>query len=52
MNLTTSQGNHEWLRNLMTVDEKLVLYINYAHGRQWLSAGETGEAIPKTELHP
>jgi hypothetical protein len=52
MDLTTSNRNHEWLHNLITSDEKWVLYINYAHRRQWLSVGQTGVATPKTDLHP
>ncbi len=38
-------------RNLITGDEKLVLYINCAHRRQWLSAGQTGVTIPTTDRH-
>ena len=37
MELLTSHRNTEWLRNLITGDEKWVLYINYPHHRQWLS---------------
>jgi histone-lysine N-methyltransferase SETMAR len=29
-----------------------VLYINCTHRRQWLSAGQTGTATPKTDPHP
>jgi [histone H3]-lysine36 N-dimethyltransferase SETMAR len=52
MDLTTSHCNHEWLRNLITGDEKWVLYINYARRRQWLSIGQTSVATPKTDLRP
>ena len=52
MDLVTSYRNHEWLRNLITSDEKWVLYINYSRRRQWLSVGQTGVATPKTDLHP
>ena len=38
MELLTSHRNYQWLRNLITGDEKWVLYINYQHRRQWLSA--------------
>ena len=27
-------------------------YINYEHRRQWLSAGQTGVGMPKTNLGP
>ena len=29
-----------------------MLYINYTYHRQWLSAGQTGVATPKPDLHP
>jgi histone-lysine N-methyltransferase SETMAR len=51
MDLMTSHRNHEWLRNLITGDEKWVLYINHTQRRQWLSAGQTGVATPKTVPH-
>ena len=52
MDLMTSHRNYQWLRNLITGDEKWVLYINYTHRRQWLSPGQTGVATPKADLHP
>ena len=52
MNLITSHRNYQWLRNLITSDEKWVLYVNYTHRRQWLGAGQTGVATPKTDSHP
>jgi hypothetical protein len=52
MDLMTSHRNYQWLRNLIIGDEKWVLYIDYTHRRQWLSAGQTGVATPKTDLHP
>ena len=52
MDLTTSHRNHEWLCNLLIDDEKWVLYINNAHQRRWLSAGQTGAAMPNTDPHP
>ena len=50
--LMTSHRNYQWLRNLMTGDEKWVLYINCTHRRQWLSASQTVAAAPKTDPHP
>ena len=38
--------------NLITGDEKWVLYNNHERRRQWLSAGQTGIATPKTDLDP
>ena len=33
MDLMTSHRNYQWLRNLITGDEKWVLYVNYTHRR-------------------
>jgi histone-lysine N-methyltransferase SETMAR len=52
MNLITSHRNYQWLRNLITGDEKWVLYISYTHRRQWLSHGLKDVATPKTDPHP
>ena len=52
MDLIRSHRNYQWLSNLITGDEKWVLYINYTRGRQWLSAGQIGVATPKTAPHP
>jgi hypothetical protein len=41
MDLLSSHRNYEWLRNLITGDEKWVLYINYTRKHQWLSVGQT-----------
>ena len=51
MDLVTSHRNYQWLRNLITGDQKWVLYINYMHRRQWVSPGQTGVATPKADLH-
>ncbi|CAF5151551.1 unnamed protein product, partial [Rotaria magnacalcarata] len=52
MELITSHRNYQWLHNLITGDEKWMLYINCTYHRQWLSAGQTGVATPKSDLHP
>ena len=52
MDLLTSHRNYEWLRNLITGDEKWVLYVNHTRKRQWLSIGQTGTVTPKNDLHP
>ena len=51
MDLITSHRNNQWLRNLVTGDEKWVLYVNHSRRRQWLSSGETGVATPRTDTH-
>ena len=45
----TSHRNYQWLHNLVTDDEKWVLYINYGYHRQWLSPGQTGVVTPKPQ---
>jgi len=50
MCLLTSHRNFRWLYNLVTGDEKWVLYINYMHQRQWLSPGQRGMDTPRTQL--
>ena len=52
MDLITSHRNNSWLRNLITGDEKWVLYVNHTRRRQWLGSGETGVPTPKMDLHP
>ena len=52
MELMTSHRNYQWLHNLVTGDEKWVLYINYGYHRQWLGSGQTGVVTPKPDLHP
>ncbi len=52
MGLMTSHRNYQWLRNLTIGDKKWVLYVNHTRKRQWLSAGQTGIATPKTDPHP
>ena len=39
MELMTSHRNYQWLHNLITGDEKWVLYVNHTRKRQWLGAG-------------
>jgi [histone H3]-lysine36 N-dimethyltransferase SETMAR len=52
MELLTSHRTYEWLRDLVTGDEKWVIYVNHTRKRQWLGAGESGIATPKNDLHP
>ena len=49
MELMTSYHNYQWFWNLITGDERWLLCINCTHRRQWLSAGQTGAATPKTD---
>lgn len=47
----TSHRNFEWLRNLITADEKWVLYVNHTRKRQWLSPGQKAVVTPKPDSH-
>lgn len=51
MQLLTFRRNFEWLRDMVTGDEKWVTYVNHTRKRQWLGAGESGVATPKGDLH-
>ena len=50
--LMTSHRNYQWLHNLITGDEKWVLYVNHMRKRQWLGTGQTGIAKPQNDLYP
>ena len=52
MELMTSHRNYQWLHNLVTGDEKWVLYINYGYHRRWVSPGQTDVVTPKPDFHP
>ena len=52
MELSTSHRNYQWLHNLIIGDEKWALCINYERTRQRLNVGQTGVAMPKTDLLP
>ena len=52
MALMTSHRNYQWLENLITGDEKWLLYVNDTRKHQWLGTGQTDIATPKNDLHP
>ena len=52
MDLITSHRNFQWLCNIITGDEKWVLYVNHTLKRQWLGVGQVGLTTPKNDLHP
>lgn len=52
MELLSSHRNQDWLCNIVTGDEKWVMYVSHTHKKQWLSSGEKGLPTPKPELHP
>jgi histone-lysine N-methyltransferase SETMAR len=52
MNLLTFRRTLDWLSNLITGDEKWVLYVNHTRKKQWLGSGQIGVPTPKPESHP
>ena len=52
MALMTSHRHSQWLDNLITGDEKWLLYVKHTRKRQWLGTGQTGRTTPKNDLHP
>lgn len=52
MQLLTFKRTFNWLNDLVTGDEKWVLYVNHTRKRQWLSPGNPGVPTPKPDLHP
>lgn len=49
--LLSRKRNFEWLRELVTGDEKWVLYFNQTRQGQWIMRGETPEPDPKPNPH-
>ena len=41
-----------WLNNLITGDEKLILYVNNIRKKQWLKPGQSAKPTAKPMLHP
>lgn len=52
LELSTSHRTTDWLTNLVTGDEKWVLYVNHSCKRQWLGSREKGIPTANDELHP
>ena len=50
--LLAFRRNTEWLRNLITGDEKWVLHVNTRRKRQWLQQQQKPRPTPKPGLHP
>lgn len=52
MELLSFRRTTAWIRNVITSDEKWVLYSTTKRKRQWLATGETGVPTVKPDLHP
>lgn len=51
-NLLSLKSDHEWIKQIVTGDEKWVLYVNHTRKRQWLPADREAQPEPKGDLHP
>lgn len=52
MSLLSKKRHFAWLDDVITGDEKWVLYVNRTRKSQWLRPGERPVPTPKPELHP
>ena len=52
MSLLSKKRHFGWLDDVITGDEKWVLYVNNTRKSQWLRPGERPIPTPKPELHP
>lgn len=50
--LLSQRRTFAWLDNILTGDEKWVMYVNIIRKRQWVDPTEQPEPEPKPELHP
>ena len=50
--LLSKRNRHRFLQQIVTGDEKWVLYVNHTRKRQWLNPEDLPEPEPKNDLHP
>lgn len=50
--LLSRRRSTNWLTDIVTGDEKWVLYVNIKRRRQWVDVGAMPPATPKAGLHP
>jgi [histone H3]-lysine36 N-dimethyltransferase SETMAR len=50
--LLTLHRRMTWLDQIVTGDEKWVMYSNHHRKRQWVDAAEEPDEVPKPDLHP
>ena len=51
MRLLSKKRTLRWLDNIITGDEKWVLYVNHTRRRSWVGPSEQPKTIPKPEIH-
>jgi len=50
--LLSKKRTFNWLDNIITGDEKWVVYVNHTRKRQWLRDNQAPIPTPKPDLHP
>ena len=50
--LLSKRNRHRFLQQIITGDEKWVLYVNHTRKRQWVNRGDLPDPDPKADLHP
>lgn len=50
--LLSKQRRFDWLDQVITGDEKWVLYVNHTRKKKWVDKDERPEPEPKADLHP
>jgi len=50
--LLSRRSDPEWIKQIVTGDEKWILYVNHTRKRQWLPKEQAPEPEPKGDLHP
>jgi [histone H3]-lysine36 N-dimethyltransferase SETMAR len=50
--LLSKRNRQRFLQQIVTGDEKWVLYVNHTRKRQWVNRGDWPEPEPKGDLHP
>ena len=50
--LLSKPNRHRSLQQIITGDEKWVLYVDHKHKRQWINPEDLPEPEPKNDLHP
>ena len=50
--LLSKPNRHRFLQQIITGDEKWVLYVDHTRKRQWINPEDLPEPEPKNDLHP
>ena len=50
--LLSKRNRHRFLQQIVTGDERWLLYVDHTHKRQWVNPKDSPELVPKNDLHP